>query len=55
MYENANTLNRRVVTTFGGVLRQRILNIRTSGIYIYIFQSLHLQRKPPQQAYLPPT
>lgn len=42
-----------VVTTFGGLFRQRILNIRTSGIYIYIFQFLHLQRKPPQQAYLP--
>lgn len=36
------------------MLSQRILNIRTSGIYIYIFQFLHLQRKPPQQAYLPP-
>lgn len=36
-------------------MRQRILNIRTSGIYIYIFQFLHLRRKPPQQAYLPPT
>lgn len=36
-------------------MSQRILNIQTSGIYIYIFQFLHLQRKPPQQAYLPPT
>lgn len=39
MYENANMMNRRVVTTFGGVLRQRILDIQTSGIYIYIFNS----------------
>lgn len=53
--KNKHEKNRRIVTTFGGVLRQRILNIQTSGIYIYIFQFLHLQRKPPQQAYLPPT
>lgn len=38
--KNKYEKNRRIVTTFGGVLRQRILNIRKyiHG-YIYIFNS----------------